>query len=80
MAKEHAGQDSDVKEALELCGEIDDLADTIREHNPKGEEFAASVQDKASSMAEWIEANNRVTEKMMDTLRNMKAGLEKWNR
>lgn len=69
--------DSDVDHALNLCREIVEKCGKLSDR-PEAAEFAASVSEKATSMGEWISSNNRVTEKMMTALENMKTGTDKW--
>ena len=72
-------KDEEVKAALELCKEIEDLLpdmpDTYNANN-----FREGVEAKVTDMQEWIKANNTVTEKQMNALENMKRGVEKWIR
>ena len=65
----------DYKEAIEL---IDGLLDDLDEIPESGEDFAESVRDKITSMREWIEDKERVTEKMETALMNMQGGINKW--
>jgi hypothetical protein len=37
-----------------------------------------SVSEKAADIARNIEAHNRVTDKQLDALENMLAGLQRW--
>lgn len=65
----------DVEEALSIVAEICDLADELPE---AGLEFGESVAEKARDIGANIESHNRVTEKQMAALENMKDGLERW--
>jgi hypothetical protein len=65
----------DPDEAVKFCAELVSDAEEIPE---KGEDFAASVIDKANSMSEWIDANSTVTEKIEAALRNMRRGVDSW--
>ena len=67
----------DVDEALALCSDILGDIDLVPE---EGEDFASSVEEKVTSMREWIEDAQRVTEPMSDALQNMRRGLDNWLR
>jgi hypothetical protein len=68
---------STVEEALALCDEIGAMADDVPE---RGEEFAASVCERARDIRETIEERCSVTDSQMAALENMAAGLAKWIR
>ena len=59
----------EVQEALSLAEQIDELAGELPE---EGEEFGLSVSEKAADIARNTEAHNRVTDKQMDALQNMR--------
>lgn len=61
--------------ALELVDQIEDAAMDVPE---RGEDFAASVVDTATSIGNTIEENEHVTDKQMDALENILSGLERW--
>ena len=65
----------DVEEALAIAEEIEALASELPED---GEDFGTSVTEKAADIARNIEAHNRVTDKQLDALENMLAGLQRW--
>lgn len=65
----------DWEEALALVGEIEDEADDVPE---AGEDFAASVSDRASAIGDTIEERSHVTDAQMAALENMMSGLRKW--
>jgi len=67
----------DYEEHLEQCDRILELCAQI---DGDGRDFSESVSEKVESMASWIEANERVTEKMGDALDRMEAGAQKWIR
>lgn len=56
------------------------LIERVEGRNPKGAEFFAGARERASGMITWAEDNGRVTEKMIEALANIRAGVEKWNR
>ncbi len=68
--------------ALRLAEEVEELADAISEKffhdNPTAMEFADSIKEKATSMADWIEKNEHVTKGQLSALTNMKKGAERW--
>lgn len=41
-------------------------------------DFGESITDKVIQMKEWISVHKHVTEKMADSLENMKSGVERW--
>lgn len=55
---------------------------SIREKIPdlpeRAESFGISVEEKAESIADWIEKNDRVTEKQLSALKNMVDGIDRW--
>lgn len=66
---------SDPQEAVKFCNELlADLEDLLE----RAEEFVDSVTEKVTSMMEWIEENNHITDKMQDSLRNMRRGCDRW--
>lgn len=64
----------DVTEALDICAGIMKDADDLPE---KYEEFADSVSDFAISLTEFIERNDRVTERQLAALNNIRRGLDR---
>lgn len=66
---------SDPQEAIEFCKEL--LSD-LEDLPERAEEFVDSVTEKVTSMMEWIEENEHVTDKMQDSLRNMRRGCDRW--
>lgn len=67
--------DENVKHALALAEEIEELAGEMPE---EGEEFAASASEKAADIAANIEAHGRVTDAQFTALENMLDGLKRW--
>lgn len=65
----------DWEEAFELCNDILELIPEVPE---AGEDFAASVEDKVMGIQRTIEERKIVTEKQLDALENMKAGVARW--
>lgn len=68
---------NDPDAALEFCAELIEAANELPE---RAEDFAASVVEKTESIAEWIDTESRVTEKMASALENMRAGVDRWKR
>lgn len=66
-----------VEEAIELSQAILSGC-ALLEDVQEASEFAESVSEKADSMLSWIKKNERVSEKMLTSLRNMKGGMDKW--
>ena len=66
---------SDVKEALSLADQIEDLAGEVSE---EGEDFAISVAEKAADIAANIATHDRVTDAQFTALENMLDGLQRW--
>jgi len=64
-------------EAIELCDEIESLADAVPE---RGEEFADSVRTRADDIRESVEQMKRATEGQITALENMRDGLARWIR
>ena len=67
----------DYEERLEQCDRILELCAQI---DRDGRDFAESVSEKVESIASWIGANERSTEKQDDALDNMEAAARKWLR
>lgn len=63
----------DARELQELCLDLSDA-------KPTASNFFDSVGEKAANMAAWAEENLRVTERMLTSLANMRAGVERWRR
>jgi len=66
---------ADVKEALDMAAEIEELAGELPE---AGSEFGESVSEKASEIAANIRTHNRCTESQFEALDNMLAGVQRW--
>ena len=66
---------NDVDKALAMVEEIQSLADDVP---AEGEEFAVSVLEKVADIASTIEEHNRVTDRQMTVLENMRDGLQRW--
>jgi hypothetical protein len=67
--------DVEWKRALKLCHEIELACEQVPE---AGEDFASSVLEKTTSIADWIEHQEHVTEDQLEALQNMREGLEAW--
>ena len=72
----------DYKDALEQCETIlelieYDIPSKAREDSP---DFFEPIEERVTSMAEWITSNERITPKMAKALDNMEAGVRKWIR
>ena len=79
-AKEKAtpiDQDADVKEALAIIDEMEELAGEVPE---AAEDFATNVLEKAQSIGRTIERSRSVTSNQLDALNNMRDGLTRWIR
>ena len=65
---------------VDSCQEALDLSDDIliEPSLSKGHGFAEAVQTKVEKMKDWATDNERVTDKMINALSNIKNGLEKW--
>jgi hypothetical protein len=72
-----ADANEQVNEALELCDEIDSLAEDVPS---AGEEFASSVCERANDIRATIMGRNFVTDGQMSALENMRDGLSRWIR
>jgi hypothetical protein len=58
--------------ALEiLLDDLDDIPDA-------GWDFADSVRESAESMKDWIEENEHVTERQLETIENWQVAVSKW--
>lgn len=64
-----------VHQAMELVDEIESLADDMPS---EAQDFTESVLEKASSIAETIEAKNWVTEAQYKAIENMLSGMHRW--
>ena len=54
------------------------LLDDLDEVPEAGEDFAESVREKAESMKDWIEENEHVTERQLETIENWQVAVSKW--
>jgi uncharacterized 2Fe-2S/4Fe-4S cluster protein (DUF4445 family) len=65
----------DYEEAIEygedILSALDDLPD-------RAENFAESVREKVESMVSWMVKNQKVTEKMITALQNIRGGVDRW--
>lgn len=68
---------ADATKAVEHC---DYIIDKVPDLPDGAEEFANSVNDKATSMKQSILQRGSVTPKMLAALENMRAGVDKWLR
>lgn len=59
----------------ELGRALDDMPDT-----GKAAGFHDSVSEKASSMREYLDANGELTDRQVEALENMLAGVRRWIR
>lgn len=71
--------DSDITNALTLVDQITSMAEDL-ELPEEAEEFAASVKEKALSIAKTIEERQCLSDKQLSTLENMHNGLRRWLR
>ena len=67
--------DCEWEDALDRVSEIESEAEDVPE---RGEDFAASVLEKAKDIGSTIEERSHVTDAQMDALDNMLAGLQRW--
>ena len=65
----------EVVEAEDVLAEIEDMVADIPE---RGEEFAASVLEKAKDIVGRATSNAHISAAQLEALHNMKAGLQKW--
>lgn len=63
------------EDAIDFVNRIETEADDVPE---RGEDFAASVVEKATSIGASIGEMKHVTDGQMEALENMMAGLQKW--
>lgn len=57
-----------------------EILDKIPELPERAEEFAISVEQKTTSIMTWIHDNEHATEKQINSLQNMNAGVDRWLR
>ena len=81
FVSEKAPQSDDVKEALDTVQSIEDLIEklTDRRHSDDAYDYFESVLDRAKSIGETIERNDRVSDKQANALTNMLEGVRKWD-
>ena len=70
--------DEERGEVLDLAREAIASCEYLMENNEKAEDFAQSVHGKIESMLEWAEKNDKMTEKMASSIRNMSGAIQKW--
>jgi len=76
--KDEVGNVSEeVREALKLC---DLILSRIEDLPERAFEFGASVEERVTSMRQWIDEKKHVTPKMKASLDNTYAGIKKWLR
>jgi hypothetical protein len=65
----------DYEEAIEyaeyILSDLDDLPE-------RADAFADSVREKVTGMKAWMEEHQRVTEKMVTALQNIRGGVDRW--
>lgn len=71
--------ENDITAALTLVDQITSMAEDL-ELPEEAEDFAASVKEKALSIAKTIEERQCLSDKQLTTLENMRNGLRKWLR
>lgn len=54
------------------------IRDKVPDLPERAEEFGSSVEEKAEAIGEWVEQNERVTEKQLSALKNMVDGVDRW--
>ena len=64
----------DWESEIERCNSLMDMCNEVPE---RGEEYASSVHEKAGSISATIEDNQHVTEKQMEAIDNMMAGVQR---
>jgi hypothetical protein len=67
-------------EARAALGICDDILAKLDDLPGDADEFKESVGSKVASMRDWIESNDKVTDKMKTALENMQGGVNKWMR
>jgi hypothetical protein len=70
----------DAGEIDDFVKECDDLLDVLDDLPEKAEDFVDSVRSKVEGMRDWATKNARVTPRMVEAIRNMADGAEKWRR
>jgi hypothetical protein len=76
-----SGKDNglDWEDADKLCNEIaQKMADASDKVWERAAEFFEGIEETITSMQETITRNQRVSQKQMDALKNMSAGVDKW--
>ncbi len=66
---------NDWRAALATARDVLGLCEDVPE---AGQEYAESVYEKVSSIMETISSKERVTDRQLEAMQNMRAGLEKW--
>lgn len=64
----------------DCIGDIDEALSNLSGLPEAAADFAASVEEKLTSIREWVEDNEHVTEAQEDAVDNMAAGIRKWMR
>ena len=59
---------------------IEGILDEAEDLPERAEDFAVSVIEKLESMLEWVQENQHITEKQIDAIRNMEAGVSRWKK
>ena len=68
-------QIGDHEAALEYCNELLELLEELPD---AAADFVDGVSERVTSMLEWIEDNEHVTENQIVALENMRRGADKW--
>ena len=67
------------KEAVATALQIGkEILEKITDLPERAEDFAISVEQKTNSIIKWVEDNDHATEKQINSLQNMNAGVDKW--
>lgn len=69
------------KESVTMAMQIGkEIMDKLSDLPERAEEFAISVEQKTVSIIKWVEENDHATDKQINSLQNMNAGIDKWLR
>lgn len=77
IPNEDQESESDWEAAIELCEEI--LAE-LADLPDRAADFSEGVEERVTSIQEWIEDNQHVTSNMEEALQNIMSGVLKWKR
>lgn len=58
---------------------IKDCLARVEDLPERAEDFGTSCTERLQSMAEWIEQNEHVTDRMQEAIDGISAGLDRWD-